>query len=146
MALSNDDFIVYPKAHDFQILPSFLLSELACPCIYLHCRATILYKPFLDLLQRIRDKIESPLIVTSGYRCSEKNRDLKGAPLSAHLMGAGADIKSRYLNTEEFVDICQKLGATGIGIYKDHLHIDLLYADGSPRRWTSVIMPLDSSN
>ena len=79
--------------------------------------------------------MESPLIVTSGYRCSEKNRDLKGAALSAHLIGAGADIKSRYLNTEEFVTICQTLGATGIGIYKDHLHIDLLYAPNKQERW-----------
>ena len=140
MSLSNDDFIIYPKAqgrvpHDFQILPSFLLSELACPCIYLHCRATILYKPFLDLLQRIRDEIESPLIVTSCYRCSEKNRDVRGAALSAHLIGAGADIKSRNLSPLELVSTVKGEGARGIGIYKDHLHIDMLCAEDKQERW-----------
>ena len=137
--LSNNNFVIYPKSSEEKILPDFSLKELRCSCIYIHCKATILYKPLLDLLQKVRDEIASPLIATSCFRCSEKNKDERGAALSGHLLGAAADIQTALpIDPIILASICQKHGALGIGTYKKHLHIDLLYGlEGKERRWES---------
>ena len=47
-----------------------------------------------DILQPIRDAWKQPIIVTSGYRCPELNRKVKGAANSDHIFGCAADIKT----------------------------------------------------
>lgn len=45
-----------------------------------------------DILQPIRDAIDCPIIVSSGYRSEQLNKAIKGAKTSQHLTGAAADI------------------------------------------------------
>lgn len=45
-----------------------------------------------EVLQPIRNKYGEPIRVTSGYRCPELNRRLKGSASSAHLKGLAVDI------------------------------------------------------
>ena len=47
-----------------------------------------------EVLQPIRDEWKQPIIVTSGYRCPELNRKVKGAKNSDHIYAAAADIKT----------------------------------------------------
>jgi hypothetical protein len=42
-------------------------------------------------LQAIRIHLQHPIVITSGYRCSELNRLVGGADTSAHLRGWAAD-------------------------------------------------------
>lgn len=46
-----------------------------------------------DVLEPIRQKYNKPIIVTSGYRCAELNKAVKGVKTSQHLLGQAADIK-----------------------------------------------------
>ena len=45
-----------------------------------------------DILQPIRDRYGKPIVVTSGYRCPELNKLVKGSPTSQHQYGEAADI------------------------------------------------------
>jgi uncharacterized protein YcbK (DUF882 family) len=44
-------------------------------------------------LQPLRDKLDTPLIINSGYRCRQVNQAVGGAPDSMHLRGCAADIR-----------------------------------------------------
>lgn len=58
----------------------------------------------LHILQPIRDEINRPLTVTSGYRCRELNKKVGGVPTSQHVTGDAADItlKSKQANNKLF--------------------------------------------
>jgi zinc D-Ala-D-Ala carboxypeptidase len=43
------------------------------------------------VLEYVRTLFNAPVIVSSGYRCAELNKLVKGAPRSAHLLGCAAD-------------------------------------------------------
>jgi len=47
------------------------------------------------ILQKIRDKYGDVIKVTSGYRCTELNKVLKGSSTSQHRFGEAADITSK---------------------------------------------------
>ena len=42
-------------------------------------------------LQPLRDYLKKPMIITSGFRCGELNKLVKGVPNSQHLEGKAAD-------------------------------------------------------
>lgn len=44
------------------------------------------------ILQPIRDKYGSTIIVSSGFRCPQLNKLVKGSPTSQHVKGEAADI------------------------------------------------------
>lgn len=54
-----------------------------------------------NLLQPVRDVIDLPLVVTSGYRCAELNRFIGGAPESQHMYGMAADISCPRMKSEK---------------------------------------------
>lgn len=45
-----------------------------------------------NVLDPVREKFGSPIIVNSGYRCPELNKVVGGAPTSQHVKGEAADI------------------------------------------------------
>ena len=47
-----------------------------------------------NLLDPLRERWGSPLIVTSGYRCAKLNRAVGGAARSQHTKGQAADIRT----------------------------------------------------
>ncbi len=47
-----------------------------------------------EVLQPLRDRINRPIVITSGYRSPELNFIIGGAPNSAHMEGRAADIHS----------------------------------------------------
>lgn len=44
------------------------------------------------LLQQLRDKIQKPITILSGWRCPELNKAVGGSSTSEHLQGKAADI------------------------------------------------------
>ena len=48
-----------------------------------------------DILEPIRQKWDIPIRITSGYRCPELNRRLKGSATSQHTKGEAADFESQ---------------------------------------------------
>lgn len=60
-------------------------------------------------LQKIRDLIETPIYISSGYRSKFVNRAVGGAATSQHVLGEAADISIREGNFFLFSTICQRL-------------------------------------
>lgn len=57
-----------------------------------------------DILQPIRDNFDSPIIITSGYRCPQLNKKVGGSNNSQHLYGEAADFHVKGVdNLETFI-------------------------------------------
>lgn len=93
----------------------------------------------LEKLDRLRNIMGHPLIISSGYRSPSHNKDVGGAPLSEHLKGTAFDIKMHNVDPHRLEENAKKVGFTGIGIYppqkptggKNFIHLDT----GRERRW-----------
>lgn len=102
----------------------FTAWEFACP----HCNECLIDDELIQILDTIREEIKSPIIVTSGYRCPEHNKEINGAPQSKHLLGIAADIIAPKLTVKELYRIAEEvLGNTGgLGYYpaRGFVHVD----------------------
>jgi len=58
-------------------------------------------------LQPLRDKLQVPIRITSGYRCEKLNTKIGGSKSSQHILGQAADcvINDKYLQNKRFKDI-----------------------------------------
>ena len=53
-----------------------------------------------NILDPLREAYKQPIIVSSGYRCPELNKAVKGAKSSQHVLGQAVDIHTKS-NTKE---------------------------------------------
>lgn len=109
---------------------NFKLVEFECNCGMKHVR---LDSKLLILLQRLRDRLGKPIIITSAYRCPSHNAKVGGASKSQHLYGTAVDIKVRGISPKEVAKVAQTLGFTGIGTYRTFTHIDV--RSGGLAKW-----------
>lgn len=110
----------------------FTLSEFECPC----CGGLGdgIDDNLLEVLDKIREAINAPVYVSSGYRCPRHNSEVDGAANSQHLHGRAADIYADGANTPlQLAALAEKAGADGIGLYDDFVHVDVR---GYPARWS----------
>lgn len=115
--------------------PHFKKSELACRC---GCGRLPSYV-FMEKVERLRDRLGFPLVVTSGFRCPEHNNRVSRTGLSGpHTTGRAIDLGVSHAHALEVVRMALSMGFTGIGI-KQHgtgrfIHLDdLPNAEGQPR-------------
>ena len=107
---------------------NFTDSEFVCPC----CNGGIVSPILIDKLQQLRDLINKPIIVTSGYRCSTENKKVGGHSHSPHTIGEAADIKCKGAPLIFLAHIAaNNIKGIRIGIYPNHLHIDIRPANPS---------------
>lgn len=75
-------------------------------------------------LQRIRDYIGEPMIVSSGLRCYQQNKSEGGVEKSFHLLGQAADIGcSDSFLRRKMVWMALEMNLT-VGIHPLYLHFD----------------------
>ena len=100
----------------------FKQGEFACKC---GCGFDNINPLLVQKLDIIREKMGTPLKVTSGCRCASYNKSVKGKPDSAHVKGNAADIAivggvRRYafllLALREF---------KRVGVYGTFCHVDV---------------------
>lgn len=81
------------------------------------------------LLEAIRQATGQPVTINSGYRTQDHNTKVGGAASSQHLFGKAADIvvggKKTTAHALKIAALAEKLGATGIGLYKNFTHVDV---------------------
>jgi uncharacterized protein YcbK (DUF882 family) len=71
------------------------------------------------------NRIDRPIILTSGYRTEHTNASLEGAAFnSMHLYGKAADIKIDGLPSDYLGRLLRMCGGSGIGIYSSFVHVD----------------------
>ena len=108
--------------NDIQISENFKLSEFQCK----GGTQEVKVDPYLVvLLQALRKRVGRPITINSGYRTPEHNRRVGGAANSQHLLGTAVDIVINGLTPQEVADEGEKIGFTGIGVYRTFTHLDV---------------------
>ena len=87
----------------------------------------MLHPLLLLKLVALRDVLERPVSITSGYRCSSYNRKVVGVGNSYHCIGLAADIQVKDINLIELLGYVEEIDFAGIGFYekKNFLHLDI---------------------
>jgi zinc D-Ala-D-Ala carboxypeptidase len=119
------------QLNDFQLTANFNLKEFQCR----HCGQVKISPKLVNTLQALRNLLNKPIKITSGFRCETHNKNVGGAKNSYHMQGLAADVVIGGVDYEELVDICFNLGFTGIGVYKDQGFIHLDIRPGKPVRF-----------
>jgi uncharacterized protein YcbK (DUF882 family) len=95
-------------------------------------------KLLAENLQVLRDHIEKPIIIISGYRTLKYNTKIGGAKRSLHLVAKASDIIIPGLTPLEVKETIlqlikeNKMKQGGIGIYSTFVHYDVR---GYAARW-----------
>lgn len=86
-------------------------------------------------LQIIRDYIDEPITINSGYRCIAHNRNIGSTDKSQHVLGKASDIVTESYSSEELYDIVKDLRLNpflyrpleinGVGLYDTFTHLDI---------------------
>lgn len=80
-----------------------------------------------QVLQPLRDKIEKPIIITSGYRCLKLNEKVGGVPTSQHVYGQACDFKVDEISSYEIAKAVLELYLPfdQMILYDDFVHISI---------------------
>lgn len=82
-------------------------------------------------LQRLRDYLNKPIIINSGYRSPNHNKNVGGAKNSQHVTGKASDIRVSGISPEKIKEAIEHLILKGdmlqggIGIYNTFVHYDI---------------------
>jgi hypothetical protein len=129
--MTKDEFITFTVALMGDLTKNFSRLEVQCPC---GCGANLINPFLVEKLQKVRNIIGRPIIITSGVRCGFYNTSIKASMNSSHIpdsygMGNAVEIacttsKGRY----EMVDVAIKFFRR-IGIAGEHsgnfIHLDV---------------------
>lgn len=111
---------------------NFKASEFACR----HCGENKINQEVLLLCQKIRDLVDAPIRVNSGYRCPEHNAKVGGVKNSYHTQGLAADLSCEKYGAgmiwiavkrlyEDDKDFHNKLGYAILYKKKNFVHVDI---------------------
>jgi len=112
---------------------NFSRKEFACPC----CHLDIISTALVNRLQVIRDILDCPLIIHSGFRCESHHREIykklgKPPPMnSLHLSGQAADWSVDDLDKFMQAGKLLRNWSGGYHQYETFFHCDV----GRKRRW-----------
>lgn len=102
----------------------FKVKEFACKD---GSQVVFIDEHLVSILDILRNKIEKPVIINSGYRTPEWNKKCDGAKYSYHMCGMAADIRVNRMSAKE---IANELNAIvpdecGIIVYSSWVHFDV---------------------
>ena len=109
----------------------FSKPQIICPC---SCGADKISPVLIEKLQKVRDIIDRPIIITKRVRCEFYNASIKASMNSSHIpddYGIGNAVDIACLNSKdryELVEVAQKffnrIGISG-GSYGGFVHLDV---------------------
>jgi uncharacterized protein YcbK (DUF882 family) len=91
----------------------------------------ILHPALLLGLQALRDHVQRPITINSGYRSPSHNASIGGASSSYHTRGMAADITIAGMTPLEVASLANDMGFGGIKAYPSFTHVDV----GPKRTW-----------
>ena len=110
------------RINDVNVSKNFKLREFQCT--HPQHQHVQVCGELVEKLQRLRDAIGRPMIINSGYRCPERNRQVGGSPNSQHMLGTAVDIRVNGMTPRQVAAEAEKIGFGGIGIYSTFTHLD----------------------
>lgn len=124
----------YPDLHDFSKWPFFKRDELKCKGSGL-CKMS---PDFMYKLCALRSMYNAPLIITSGYRSPEHNKEVSYTGENGpHTTGRAVDISIRGKEALFIIKAAMSLGFTGFGVSQKgdsrFIHLDDLEYPDFPR-------------
>jgi len=113
------------RINGFKIAQNFYLYEFESP----DTQEVKISPQLVKLLQKLRSNIGRKIIITSGYRTPEHNRDPKvgGKEHSYHLLGLAADLYSPNFSVIELGRIAYGIGFSTVIMYphRGFIHCDI---------------------
>lgn len=114
---------------DIQLSKNFKLSEFVCKEgkneVHIDMK-------LIDKLQQLRELLDKPVSIVSGYRSPAYNKLIGGATDSRHMYGDAADIKVTGIAPIDVALAAEGVGFDGIGVYDTWTHVD---TRGYKARW-----------
>lgn len=121
----------------------FSKTELQCHC---GCGESKMHPEFMEKLIALRQHLNFPLPITSGYRCTQHNAKIStSGSLGPHTTGRAVDILLHGERAFVVITTAKQFGFTGIGIKqhgsheKRYVHLDdltTLAEISRPMIWT----------
>lgn len=108
--------------NDCQLTKHFKLSEFVCKD---GSNRVVIDMDLVNELQKLRNFINKPIVITSGYRTPKYNAEIGGATNSMHMLGKAVDIYVHNMSSEELYYIARHFNFKGFGIYDNWLHLDV---------------------
>jgi len=109
--------------NNFQISKNFNLREFESP----DTGEVKISSELVEKLQKLRDRINVPIYVNSGYRTHERNRSVNGHPNSRHMEGLAVDVSVLNFSFDRFFHYCLQAGFEKVLIYEEKrfLHLQI---------------------
>jgi uncharacterized protein YcbK (DUF882 family) len=82
-------------------------------------------------LQVLRDNIEKPIKINSGYRSVKHNEKIGGVKNSQHVKGKASDLTVEGMTPKELANVIyllisqKKMKEGGVGVYANFVHYDI---------------------
>lgn len=96
-----------------------------------------------NVLDPVRDMVDAPIIITSGYRCPQVNRLVGGVDNSQHMSGCAADFHvmgfTPSMMLGVFFCILNRLEYDQLIYYRSKNIIHVSYVENCPRREAFVM-------
>lgn len=102
----------------------FSEGEFACR----HCGQAKMDQQFIDRLNELREKLNFPLTVSSGYRCPQHPIEAKKAATGMHTTGKAVDFAAHGAMAHAILSTALEMGFKGIGVQQKgtgrFIHLD----------------------
>lgn len=114
----------------------FTEQELSCS----HCQNNEMNDAFMTKIESLREELNFPFVVTSGYRCENHPIEARKSSPGAHTTGRALDLLVSGENAYRLLSGALRAGFTGVGVNQKgdsrFIHIDdIESAQERPRPW-----------
>lgn len=92
----------------------------------------ILAPVLIEKLQLLREALQAPIHINSGYRSPTYNKSVGGANYSRHMYGDAVDMWSSEQSLDALKQQCIERGASFYQLYRTHIHCDWRNYDLDP--------------
>ena len=115
------------------ITPNFSVHEMACKC---GCGAHEMDEEFMRMLQTLRDEMQGPLKVSSGFRCEDHNQMVSTTGRNGpHTLAKATDILISGERAMVLFEKARQIGFSGIGLSQKGNHASrFVHLDTLPRK------------
>lgn len=116
---SEDDF--------WNGIPNFSEKEFACKCPRCGGFPVSINHTLVSIVQRIRTHFKAPVIISSGVRCEEHNREVGGVANSYHVRGKACDFCVQGFSASSVLPYVKSLKEVHYtyAIDNDYVHVDV---------------------
>ena len=102
----------------------FNRSEFRCKGTECGCTQDTVDAELLAILEQVREHFNAPVTISSGNRCEEHNRNIRGSKYSQHLLSRAADITVKGVPASKVYAWLDNTHTGGLGKYNSFTHID----------------------